>query len=86
MIHGYRHRFGLAAGDPQYAGLQRRLATLPSITVPSITLDGDAGGVLPTGDGTASAAKFTGRRIHRTLSRVPATTCRRRRRKLSPQP
>jgi hypothetical protein len=29
VIHSYRHRFGLAAGDPQYADLQRRLATLP---------------------------------------------------------
>ena len=67
VIHSYRHRFGLASGDPQYAYLQRRLATMPPITVPSITLDGDADGVLPAGDGRASAAKFTGRRIHRVV-------------------
>jgi pimeloyl-ACP methyl ester carboxylesterase len=67
VIHSYRHRFGLAAGDPAYAELQRRLAPLPQITVPSITLDGDADGVLPAGDGRASAAKFTGRRIHRVV-------------------
>src|SRR6202043_542120 len=42
VIHSYRHRFGLADGDPRYAGLQRRLAALPVITVPAITLDGDA--------------------------------------------
>jgi pimeloyl-ACP methyl ester carboxylesterase len=67
VIHSYRHRFGLAEGDPQYAELQQRLATLPPISVPSVTLDGDADGVLPASDGSASAAKFTGRRIHRIV-------------------
>src|SRR3954453_8058013 len=47
VIHSYRHRFGLAAGDPRYADLQRRLAPLPPIAVPAIILDGDADGVLP---------------------------------------
>ena len=70
VIHSYRHRFGLAAGDPQYAELQRRLAPLPPITVPSITLDGDADGVLPASDGRTSAAKFTGHRIHRVTQGV----------------
>jgi pimeloyl-ACP methyl ester carboxylesterase len=68
VIHSYRHRFGLATGDPQYAELQRRLAPLPPITVSSVTLDGDADGVLPASDGRASAAKFTGRRIHRVVT------------------
>ena len=67
VIHSYRHRFGLAAGDPQYADLQRRLASLPPISVPSVTLDGDKDGVLPASDGSASASKFTGRRIHRVV-------------------
>ena len=67
VIHSYRHRFGLAAGDPAYAALQQRLASLPPITVPSVTLDGDADGVLPAGDGRASASKFTGRRVHRVV-------------------
>jgi pimeloyl-ACP methyl ester carboxylesterase len=67
VIHSYRHRFGLAAGDPRYIDLQRRLASMPPITVPSITLDGDADGVLPASDGRASAAKFTGRRVHRIV-------------------
>jgi pimeloyl-ACP methyl ester carboxylesterase len=70
VIHSYRHRFGQAAGDPQYAGLQQRLASLPPITVPAVTLDGDADGVLPAGDGRASAAKFTGRRVHRVVPGV----------------
>jgi len=64
VIHSYRHRFGVADGDPQYADLQRRLAALPAIAVPAITLDGDADGVAPATDGTASAPKFSGRRSH----------------------
>ena len=67
VIHSYRHRFGHAAGDPRYAELQRRLASLPPITVPAVTLDGDSDGVLSAGDGRASAAKFTGRRVHRIV-------------------
>jgi pimeloyl-ACP methyl ester carboxylesterase len=70
VIHSYRHRFGLADGVPQYADLQRRLAMLPAIAVPTITLDGDADGVSPATDGTASAAKFTGRRIHHVIPRA----------------
>jgi pimeloyl-ACP methyl ester carboxylesterase len=67
VIHSYRHRFGQAAGDPRYAELQRRLASLPPITVPAVTLDGDSDGVFPAGDGRASASKFTGRRFHRVV-------------------
>ena len=40
---------------------------MPPIAVPSVTLDGDADGVLPASDGRASAAKFTGRRVHRIV-------------------
>ncbi|KRR05871.1 alpha/beta hydrolase [Bradyrhizobium valentinum] len=67
VIHSYRHRFGLAEGDPQYAEIQQRLAALPPITVPSITLDGADDGVAPATDGAASAPKFTGRRVHRVV-------------------
>jgi pimeloyl-ACP methyl ester carboxylesterase len=70
VIHSYRHRFGLADGDPQYAELQRRLAALPPIAVPAITFDGAADGVTPATDGTASAPKFPGRRGHHVLPGV----------------
>ena len=70
VIHSYRHRYGLADGDPRYADIQRRLAALPPITVPAITLDGDADGVVPAIDGSASAAKFSGRRVHRVIPRA----------------
>ncbi len=70
VIHSYRHRFGLADGDPHYADIQRRLAALPAITVPAITLDGGGDGVAPATDGTASAANFSGRRTHRVIPRA----------------
>jgi pimeloyl-ACP methyl ester carboxylesterase len=70
VIHSYRHRFGLADGDPRYAEIQRRLAALPAITVPTITLDGGGDGVVPATDGAASAAKFTGTRVHRVIPRA----------------
>jgi pimeloyl-ACP methyl ester carboxylesterase len=70
VIHSYRHRFGLAEGDPQYADVQRKLAAQPVITVPTVTLDGDEDGVIAPTDGRASAPKFTGRRIHRVIPRV----------------
>ncbi|WP_436213071.1 alpha/beta fold hydrolase [Bradyrhizobium sp. LjRoot220] len=70
VIHSYRHRFGLAEGDPQYADLQRRLAAQPAIAVPTITLDGDRDGVSPATDGSKSAPKFTGRRVHRVVPRA----------------
>src|SRR3954449_4002609 len=42
VIHNYRWRLGLAAGEPQYDDLERRLAEAPIVAVPTITLEGDA--------------------------------------------
>jgi pimeloyl-ACP methyl ester carboxylesterase len=67
VIHSYRHRYGVVEGDPHYADLQRRLAELPVISVPTITLDGAADGVASATDGKANAAKFTGRRTHHVI-------------------
>jgi pimeloyl-ACP methyl ester carboxylesterase len=44
VVHNYRWRLGLASGEPKYDDLERRLATAPVITVPTITLEGDANG------------------------------------------
>lgn len=68
VIHSYRHRLGAAPGFGEYAALQRRLSAQPPIPVPTITLDGEADGVVRATDGTAQAARFTGRRVHRTLA------------------
>jgi hypothetical protein len=58
VIHSYRHRYGLAPGDLQYADLERRLAALPAIPVPAITLDGESDGVTPANDGKWSAEVY----------------------------
>ena len=70
VIHSYRHRLGLADGYAPYAEVERRLAALPAISVPTITLDGGADGVVPATDGKASAARFTGPRQHRVVPNV----------------
>lgn len=67
VIHSYRHRLGLADGFAPYQDVERRLAALPVIGVPSITLDGKADGVVPATDGRSSAAKFSGPRWHRVI-------------------
>jgi pimeloyl-ACP methyl ester carboxylesterase len=67
VIHNYRWRLSLAEGDARYDALERRLAAGPVIAAPTITLDGDADGVAPATDGTAYAAKFSGKRSHRII-------------------
>jgi pimeloyl-ACP methyl ester carboxylesterase len=70
VIHSYRHRLGLAPGYPDYEASEKKLALLPAISVPTITLDGMADGVVPATDGRASAAKFSGHRVHRQVPGV----------------
>jgi pimeloyl-ACP methyl ester carboxylesterase len=67
VIHSYRHRLGQAAGAPIYTDAEKVLAQLPPITVPTVTLDGQADGNVPATDGSTSAAHFTGPRIHRQI-------------------
>jgi pimeloyl-ACP methyl ester carboxylesterase len=66
VIHNYRWRLGLAQGEPAYAELEGRLAEGPVITVPAITLEGDANGA-PHPEPDAYAGKFSGWYSHRTL-------------------
>jgi pimeloyl-ACP methyl ester carboxylesterase len=67
VIHNYRWRLALADGEPKYADLDKRLAELPVITVPTITLEGDANGA-PHLDPSAYAKKFSGPYEHRTIT------------------
>ena len=64
VIHSYRHRFGLVAGDPAVAAIERSLTTRPPITVPTITLDGADDGVMGIGETAGDARHFTGRHEH----------------------
>jgi pimeloyl-ACP methyl ester carboxylesterase len=66
VIHNYRWRLGLAEGEPKYDDLERRLAEGPVITVPTITLEGDANGA-PHPDASLYAKKFSGKYAHRII-------------------
>ena len=66
VIHNYRWRLGLVEGESKYGELEKRLAESPVITVPTITLEGDANGA-PHPDPTSYAKKFSGKYAHRTI-------------------
>jgi pimeloyl-ACP methyl ester carboxylesterase len=66
-IHNYRWRLGLATGEAKYDAVERQLATAPSISVPTITLEGDANGA-PHPEPDAYRKRFTGRYEHRLVS------------------
>jgi pimeloyl-ACP methyl ester carboxylesterase len=66
VIHNYRWRLGLAEGEPKYDNLEKRLAESPLITVPTITLEGDANGA-PHPDASSYAKKFSGKYAHRIV-------------------
>jgi pimeloyl-ACP methyl ester carboxylesterase len=67
VIHNYRWRLGLAEGETKYDDLEKRLAGAPVITVPTITLEGDANGA-PHPDASSYAKKFSGRYSHRVIT------------------
>jgi pimeloyl-ACP methyl ester carboxylesterase len=66
VIHNYRWRLGVAEGESKYDDLEKRLAESPVITVPTITLEGDANGA-PHPDAGSYAKKFSGKYSHRTI-------------------
>ena len=85
VIHNYRWRLGLAAGEAKYDDLEKKLAAAPTIAVPTITLEGDANGAphprprpMPR---NSPASTRTG-----PPPAASATTCPRKPRKPSPKP
>jgi pimeloyl-ACP methyl ester carboxylesterase len=67
VIHNYRWRIGLAEGESKYDDLEKRLALAPAITVPAITLEGDANGA-PHPAPAAYRSKFSGKYANRIIS------------------
>ncbi len=67
VVHSYRHRYALVAGDPAHDGIEAALAAQPDITVPSIDIHGMSDGVNPPG---AASPRFTGRFERRVLPHV----------------
>lgn len=70
VVHSYRHRLGLAPGHASYEEIENQLAALPTISVPTVTLDGLADGNFPATDGSLSASRFTGPRVHQQVPRA----------------
>ena len=66
VVHNYRWRLDLADGEARYDDLEKRLAQSPIITVPTITMEGDANGA-PHPEPAAYAKMFSGRYSHRTV-------------------
>ena len=67
VIHNYRWRLGLAEGERQFDALEAKLAQAPVITVPTITLEGDANGA-PHPEASTYAKMFSGKYEHRVIS------------------
>ncbi|GAA1963013.1 alpha/beta fold hydrolase [Agromyces allii] len=68
VIHSYRHRLAHVDGAPEYSRIEAQLAQLPSISVPTVTLDGLADGNFPARDAASAGVRFVGPHEHR---RVP---------------
>jgi pimeloyl-ACP methyl ester carboxylesterase len=66
VIHNYRWRMGLAPGEPQYDAIEEKLAAIPQIRVPTITMEGDANGA-PHPAASAYAGRFAAKYEHRTI-------------------
>jgi pimeloyl-ACP methyl ester carboxylesterase len=70
VIQSYRHRFGLAAGDPALEEIERRLAARPPITVPTIAMDGTGDGVTRAGGARDHGRHFKGHYERRVVPLV----------------
>ncbi|MDT5080935.1 MAG: hypothetical protein QOJ80_5572 [Mycobacterium sp.] len=68
VIHNYRWRLSLAAGETRYDADEQRLAAKSPITVPTITIGSDFDG--PAKDGSAYRALYTGPYQHRVLDGI----------------
>ena len=68
VIHNYRWRLELAEGEHRYDGLERKLQTRPTISVPTITIASDFDG--PNKSGAGYRDRFTGRYEHRILDGI----------------
>ena len=70
VIHSYRHRYGLVAGDPALASIEAALARQPSIGVPALTFDGADDGVRAPAPAERHARHFSAPRTHAVVPGV----------------
>ena len=70
VLHSYRHRVGVAEGDPHYAAIEARLAALPQVGVPAIAPHGSADGVHPPQTSIGHEKHFASRYERRVLEGI----------------
>ncbi|MFD9891669.1 alpha/beta fold hydrolase [Amycolatopsis sp. NPDC059027] len=68
VVHNYRWRLSLAPGEPRFDEYERKLATAPPISVPSITIGSDFDGAAK--DGKSYRDKYVGKYAHRILDGI----------------
>jgi pimeloyl-ACP methyl ester carboxylesterase len=66
VIHNYRWRLGVAEGEAKYDEIEKKLGQSPVISVPTITMEGDANGA-PHPEPAAYAKMFSGKYSHRNI-------------------
>lgn len=66
VVHNYRWRLG-ASGETRFDAVEQQLITAPVITVPTISIEGDANHA-PHPEPSTYAGKFVGKYLHRTAS------------------
>ena len=67
VVHSYKHRFGIVAGDPKFNLIEKDLSKQPTISVPSITIDGETDGVSGLSNITKIKQKFSSHVRHQIL-------------------
>lgn len=70
VVHSYRHRFALTAGDPAVEDIERQLAKKPKIKVPTISIDGAADGVMRADGSSQHGRYFAGQYQRRVIASV----------------
>ena len=70
VVHSYRHRYGLANGDPKFEDIEAALLKQPTIKTPAIVLDAEADGVEPFEGTGKDAVRFAGNYERRIIKRV----------------
>ena len=70
VVHSYKHRFGIVAGDPKFDSIEKDLSKLPTVSVPSITIDGETDGVSGLSNTSKIKQKFSAHVRHQILPKT----------------
>lgn len=67
VVHSYRHRYGLADGDPAYELTEKRIAAEPVVMVPTVVIDTKYDGLPPRAISGTHEDHFTHLVAHRII-------------------